>query len=811
MKSSNRIFFSLFVMILFSGVQSFGQITYDFGFQRDFSVQVFNEQNQLLKNPWVGGFNAVHFNEIDLNTDGIQDLVVFDTQRDRLMTFLNQGISGTVGYIYAPQYEKYFPKITGWIRLRDFNNDGKPDIFTYGYAGIKVYKNTSTISGGLSFSLYTQTLYSNQGGVLPTNIQVTEVDYPAIEDIDGDGDLDLLVFAGLGSTIEYHKNYSKDSTGTLDTLWMALNHRCWGWFSEDPNNNAVILHINQDTNTVKYCNWGIPGGRPEKQQSGGKHAGSTLLLVDLNGDGVKDLLLGDTDYPTVMQLINGGTPDSAHIISFHQPFPQSDTVVHLYNLVNTDFLDVNNDGKKDLIAGALSPGWFYPKVDNINNAWWYKNIGTNSYPDFKFQTKSFLADGMIDVGANSHPVLFDYNGDSLPDLIIGGYGLIDSAWMDPWLTLHCNHRSRLTLYKNTGTSQQPAFTYITNDFGGVASLGLVGAYPTFGDLNGDGKPDMLLGDSTGVLHYFENNAPVGQPMNLVHVSSHYHNIDVGQFSTPQIFDLDKDGLLDIIIGYKERSYTNDSINYYWSTSLSYYKNTGTATSPQFTLQTDSLGGVRVNDSYYHYYDGYSAPCFYRDSAGVTSLFVGSGPGLVFYYRNIDGNLAGTFGKDSNMVMVTDYDHFYSVQHFENEDHNAQTIDMKLKSAPALGDLNGDGYPEMILGNWAGGLRYFKGTKPLGVGIRQNTKAYEGEVRLFPNPASSYCNILITGGNQDMQVMTSVYSLSGQLMFRQYNTGDDLFILDTSILPNGVYIARIEITSILNGTTGVFNRRIIVRK
>lgn len=805
-----RILF-LLAIICFPFLNAHGQIQFDFGFQRDHSIEVFNAQNLKLKNPWVGGFNTVHFNAVDLNMDGIKDLVVFDTQRDRLMTFLNGGTPGVVDYTYAPEYEKYFPKISGWIRLVDYNGDGKEDIFTYGYTGIKVYKNTSTAVGGLSFSLYTPNLLSNQGGVFPGNIQVSEVDYPAFADADGDGDIDLLAFAGLGSTIEYHKNYAKDSTGLTDTIWLALGHRCWGWFSEDPNNNSLILDIQQDTNTAKWCRYGLPYDSDAKPGNKSRHAGSTLLMLDLNGNNKMDLILGDTDYPTLIAVINGGTADSAHAVSQITNYPQSDTPVFLYSLVNTDFIDVDNDGKKDLLAGAFNPAWNLVKNLNIRNAWWYKNTGTNTTPDFKLQTREFLADGIMDVGSNSHPVLFDYDHDGLLDLFIGNYGYFDSSYMDPWATLHTFHRASIALYKNTGTSTQPAFKLITRDFANVASINITGAYPTFGDLNGDGKPDMIIGDSTGKLHYFENTAPAGQPMQLSYITGNYKSIDAGQYAVPQLFDLDKDGLTDLVIGYKDRIWTADSLTWFWKTSISYYRNTGSVTSPQFTLITDSLGGVRVNDTYFHFYDGFSAPCFYRDSTGTTFLFVGSGPGFIFYYRNIDGNLTGVFSKDSNMYHTTDYDLFYSLQHFENEDHNPVTIDAKLKSALTLGDLNGDGYPEMIVGNWAGGLQFYKGSKPLGVGIEKPSKVFAGEVKLYPNPASGIVNVEIQDGDRSMAVTTSVYSFTGQLMFQQKNTGEDYFMLDSSLLSNGVYMVRIEISSPLKGTTGVFNRKLVIRK
>lgn len=812
MKTTRFLTLALVTVLILWGTTLQSQILYDFGFQRDMAVPVYNTPGQPLKNAWVGGLNSAHFNQIDLNMDGIKDLVVFDTHRDKLTTYLNSGTSGMVDYVYAPQYELLFPKIYSWIRLKDFDNDGKEDIFTYGFAGIKIYKNTSTVAGGLSFSLYIPNLNSDQGGLAPSNILLTYVDYPAIDDIDGDGDLDVLAFYGLGTLIEFHRNLSVENTGNADTLWMELQHRCWGWMAENSEDNSITLHIDVvDTTIHNWCVNSFKGSTVQPPQTGSKHTGSTMLLLDLNGDSLKDLILGDTDFPNLVALYNGGTLDTARMTSLEYNFPASDTPAHVFSLSTADYLDLDNDGKKDLLVGAMSPGWENPKSDNIASTWFYKNTGTTASPILHLQTKSFLQGEMIDAGSNSHPVLFDYDGDSLLDLFIGNYGILDSTWMDPLSNLFGFHKSNITLYKNTGTATQPAFTLVTNDFAGMHSLGLVGAYLTFGDLNGDGKPDMIMGDTTGKLHYFQNTAPTGYPLQLTYITGNYQGIDVGMFSIPQLIDLDGDSLLDLAIGYKGKPWTPDSVYYFWKTSISYYRNTGTVTAPVFTLQTDSLGGVNVNDNYFHYSDGYSAPYFYRDSSGTLYLFTGSGTGMIFYYRGINNNLNGVFEKDSNMVHITDYDHFYSVQHFENQFHSAQTIDASLKSSVAIGDLNSDGYPDMIVGNYAGGLYYFKGSQPLGVGIPKTTRVFEGDVTLYPNPAGHQANILIKGADQSILTTTTVFSITGQKMLEVQHKGDDFFPVNTYLLPNGIYLVRIEVSSPGQGTSGVFTRKLVVKR
>ena len=98
---------------------------YDFGFERDLTPQVTTDNGHILKFPWAGGMNECQFSAIDLNFDGIKDLFVFDKSGNRILTFLNNGTAGQPDYIYAPEYEQYFPALHDWATLIDYNKDGK--------------------------------------------------------------------------------------------------------------------------------------------------------------------------------------------------------------------------------------------------------------------------------------------------------------------------------------------------------------------------------------------------------------------------------------------------------------------------------------------------------------------------------------------------------------------------------------------------------------------------------------------------------------------------------------------------------------
>ena len=101
------------------------------------------QNNDTLLNPWTGGFNSAQISKIDLNNDQIEDLFIFDRSSNKVITFFSINNE----FIYTPQYENKFPSnLSNWVLLRDYNNDGKKDIFSYISGGIGVWKNTSNFN-----------------------------------------------------------------------------------------------------------------------------------------------------------------------------------------------------------------------------------------------------------------------------------------------------------------------------------------------------------------------------------------------------------------------------------------------------------------------------------------------------------------------------------------------------------------------------------------------------------------------------------------------------------------------------------------
>lgn len=421
------------------------------------------------QSPWTGGLNACQFGRMDLDGDGRKDFLVFDRHGNRLQCYLNCGDRGEINYRYTTEYDKAFPKLVDWVIFADYDGDGLEDVFTYskGWAGIKVFRNRT--SEQVDFELVAYPFLNSWQGGGEVNILATNADYPAILDLDGDGDLDILTFGVMGTFIEKHTNLSMERYGTRDSLVFERTEMCWGRVAESEEDNVMYL----DT-----CVFGF-GIRV--QDDGFRHRGATVTVHDLNGDGLLDLLLADVDYPGLTALINGGDPEDALMVSQTEAFPLA-YPVHLPSMPVPFFTDVNNDGVDDLIVSPFDPN---PMASvGKESVWLYLNHGSNENPDFQIYTMSFLQDQMIDVGKGAYPEFTDWDGDGLLDLTVKDFD------------------GRLSVFKNVGTAQQPAFEQLPLEIDG----GREWSARCYYDVDQDGLMDLVEGNLNGRLTYYHGVA-----------------------------------------------------------------------------------------------------------------------------------------------------------------------------------------------------------------------------------------------------------------------------------------------------------------
>ncbi|MFI5205002.1 MAG: T9SS type A sorting domain-containing protein, partial [Flavobacteriales bacterium] len=628
--------------------------------------------------------------------------------------------------------------------------------------GMRIFKNISDTI--LKFQQVVQLLRSSQLGNY-LNLLVTSVDIPAICDIDDDGDKDVVSFGQFGKLIEYHRNYSVEYGYGCDSLPFILRNECWGNFYESSLSCQMTLFDTCAPNPFlggppemaptpsEYRAW-FSAEAPGAQlinDGGERHTGSSVLALDLNGSNTKELLIGDVSCTHLSGLINGGAVPNTNtsMVSWDSLFPNYSVPVDISIFPGAYHLDMDNDGIRDLMAAPN----YTVQSNNYDGNWYYKNTGTDITPIFTYQQRALFQNTMIEHGEGSVPVLFDHDGDGLKDLVIANAGIWDVAHY-----AYDRYVSQFRLYMNTGTANQPVFTLTDTNYQNLAAIhDTTNVLPAFGDLDGDGDEDMLLGDIAGRIHRCQNTAGSGNPALFIPQQMNMTDdvgavIDVGTYSAPHLADMDRDGDLDLLIGRLNGR-------------VAYYTNIGTPSVPNFKLITANFGNVNVCEWWAGV--GYSIPTVY-DFNGEYHLFVGSLQGKVFHYDSIDNNLAGNFNLRDSLPDVYNY--------------------FGTSSAPAVADINNDTLPEMLVGNFRGGLIMYTA-----IGVDTTTSIGTDDLLIgysfsvYPNPATGLVRIKTDVPGKKSLIL---YSIDGRKI-DEYGFSSLATDIDLSLLSSGVYLLRLQ--------------------
>lgn len=697
-----RTLFSCFSLLL-----TFNLAAQDQQFQRlNYPV---TQNGKTLQYPFAGGLNAPQFSAADLNNDQIPDLVVFDRSGDVFVTFLNEGIPNTSSYRYAPEYACNFPPLMDYVLFRDFDQDGAADIFCaslgLGTQEMQVFKGYFE-NNQLKFKPF---LFHYPGctvcdseliyypSVLPgfwNNLFIADTDIPAVDDMDGDGDLDIMTFDGAaGGHIWFVKNMSVEKGFGLDSLQFEVTDKCWGLFYE----SGLVACECDLSPSVDSCVFGFAGPNQVEDRDGTRHPGSTVMTYDQEGDGDKELVLGDISFVCLNMLLNGGNPDFAWMNEQDVNFPSYDTPVDLVIYPAAFYLDLNNDGKNDMV---VAPNNKFTNEDR-KGVWFYANTATSpTNHNFELESKNLFVGDMIDIGSASHPVLVDVNADGLLDLVIGNYG---------YFTPGISQNASLYLFLNTGTSTAPEFKLEDSDWLGMSEFAPndYDFAPAFGDLDNDNDLDLVVGSNGGALYYYRNTAGPGNPMQFQRdFNVMWVVMDIGQYSTPAIVDLDSDGIKDLVLGERNGN-------------LNFFKNVGSTDNPIFNASPAFTKLGQVDTRVFPSDVGFTTPAFIESENGALLLVCGTQDGHFQAYTNVVAS------EDPYAVV--------SMRWGNVDDGN--------RSAPTFGDLDNDGILEMVVGNLRGGLSVYK-TELVDctTGSSSVPAPVQPELLLSPNPARHWVRV-----------------------------------------------------------------------
>ncbi len=717
---------SFFLLLLLLPLGIYGQ---SFRFSQILNQHEVIEQGKLLANAWVGGINSPQFSSIDLNLDGKDDLFCYDRITKKVYTFV---ATPQNTYQYAPEYERLFPRLTdaGWILLHDYNFDGKKDMFVGYNFGVEAYLNVSVSQ--LSFQKSYNLLLTESSNIsFPYNLSIFNTDIPAFNDVDNDGDLDAVFLDFHNGLVELHLNRSQERYGNANFLEFERVNFCWGDFIiQEINCDEVVFDVGCPFNNLRL------GGDGRKKIA---HTGSAVLLVDLNGDNLLDILLSGISCDKTYVMLNQGTNKGAVFRAFTTQFPASKPI-DLGIFTASYLVDINFDGKKDLIVASNLSEDENGNPDFARSVWLYQNIGTAATPEWSFAEHNFLQNQMLDVGQEASVAFADIDGDGDLDMLVGNSISIFAQ--------RKQKSAQLRLYKNIGSSQQARFELAEEDFMNLSRFNFLAIYPQIQDFNQDGSIDVgittrdSLNRST-IFYVLANDAPRNQAMRLNTPLPFPFVLENGDL--PYFYDIDQDGDLDIFVAKPLGNLT------LWERKKTDYAEINSLVLGINITATGRDPHLAIADF---------------DQDGKDDLLFVNNNGFLEIYSDIRANYNKTISPERKLIEIDN-------QLYEKNWGNKLYV--------AIADLNGDRKPDVALGSAGGGISLLHNICPCeALPITEKPTIF-----LSPNPTAKFLYVAAT-----QKGILEFYTYTGKKVAEwKIEQEKAEWAIDVRNWVNGVYIVR----------------------
>jgi hypothetical protein len=533
-----------------------------------------------------------------------------------------------------------------------------------------------------------------------------------LTDIDGDGDLDALVGNNSGNTLFFENTGTASSpvfaSAIINPFGLAdVGSNASPTFADidgDGDLDALVGNWNgdtlfyQNTGTATSAAFASATTNPFGLSDVGYMANPTL--VDIDGDGDLDALVGER-YGSTMFFENTGSATSAAFAAVTtNPFGLSD----VDSQTSPTFVDIDGDGDLDALIG-----------NQAGNSLFYQNTGTATSPAFAAATTNPF--GLGNVGYNATPTFVDIDGDGDLDALVGNFfgdtvlftnqpattppitpgitltqsngntavtegGATDSYTLvldsaptaDVTITLgNTNSQvgtdvTTLTFTAaNWNVAQTVTVNAVNDTMGEFTNSGVINYTVTRTDANYN---NFAVADT--IVTVTDNDLPVGNPTFQAAITNPFGLGNVGAYARPTFVDIDGDGDLDTFVG-------NGAGN------ILFYQNTGSATSAAFAPATANPFGL--SDEYRY---SYAMPTFVDiDADGDLDALVGDWYGQTLYYQN-----TGTATSPAFAVAIT---------------YPFGLSDAGSFASPTFVDIDGDGDLDAFVGNNVGNTLFYQNT------------------------------------------------------------------------------------------------------
>ena len=550
------------------------------------------------------------------------------------------------------------------ISLSDLDGDGKSDLIVCQSGNVYVYQNQS-LSGSLTTSSFGSKVGISFGGSVRSQL---------IGDLDGDGKPDIVALYSNGVDVFRNVHVSGSISGSsFDTpLTLAVGNNpgtvTLSDFDGDGKPDLVVTNTGDNTLSL-FLNTSVSGtlsfASPVLLNTGLNPMYSTS--GDIDGDGLSDLVLLRSE--TVTLLRNVSTPGN---ISFSSGYDISMAGIGPNGILLTD-LDV--DGKPDLLT-----------CNSGNSVSVFRNTGVSApFGSGSFSTR---VDFSTDISNNIRMSVGDLDGDGLPDISLGrNDGFVGG--------MNVGSLS-VPVLRNTSTSG-------TISFGSVVTIPITEDRPgaaVIGDLDGDKVPDLVVGGTDMGKLYVLRNANL-DPVSLPPPAVSSFTPTSGAVGTP------------VTISGSEFS-TTASDNVVTFGTVRVVASSSTATSLTVTVPAGAVYGPLTVTRLDRNLSG-------RSSASFIPTFTGT-PGSVEYLPRVDkgtgdgpqSSVLSDLDGDGKAELLTGNWSGGSVSVFQNASVSGrlQTTSFSDKldlsvggrvGGVSVGDLNGDGKPDIVATNYSGGV------------------------------------------------------------------------------------------------------------
>ncbi|MCL2132576.1 MAG: T9SS type A sorting domain-containing protein, partial [Lentimicrobiaceae bacterium] len=125
--------------------------------------------------------------------------------------------------------------------------------------------------------------------------------------------------------------------------------------------------------------------------------------------------------------------------------------------------------------------------------------------------------------------------------------------------------------------------------------------------------------------------------------------------------------------------------------------------------------------------------------------------------------------------------------FFMQNHSPYPIGEGIRTAVSIADIDNDGFMDLLIGNYAGGLSFYKGITPpeKTVSVPQNKLPQENPIAIYPNPAQNLLTVQAKSGVTIRNI--AVYDMLGRNCL---TLAQNFESIDVSSLKTGIYVLKI---------------------